>query len=88
MTQREISCEETKKHVHEFLQEELSEDELAAITDHIANCDHCEWEYDFEYTINNVVKMSCTEDSADEIAARIVEKIRSMDLNDIKHEDQ
>ena len=82
---REISCEETKQHVHEYLQRELSEDELEAITAHIANCDHCEWEYDFENTLSTVIKVSCTEATPEEIAQRIISKIRSIDLNDIKH---
>ena len=85
MTEREMNCEETKKHVHEYLQKELTEEELDAITAHIANCDHCEWEYDFESVLSNVIKVSCSETPADEIAERIIEKIRSIDLNDIQH---
>ena len=85
MTENVMNCEETKRHVHEYLQNELSEDELNAITAHIANCDHCEWEYDFEAALNRTIKMSCTETPAEEIAQKILERIRSIDLNDIEH---
>jgi len=85
MAEREMNCEETKLHVHEYLQNELSEVELEAITAHIANCDHCEWEYDFEAALTDVVKVSCSETPADEIAEKILAKLRSIDLNDIKH---
>ena len=85
MAELEMNCEETKKHVHEFLQKELSEEELDAITNHIANCDHCEWEYDFEAALTNVVKVSCSETPADEIAEKILAKLRSIDLTDIQH---
>lgn len=85
MSQREMNCEETKKHVHEYLQKELTEDELDAITAHIANCDQCEWEYDFESAVNNVIQLRCSETPADEIAEKILQRIRSIDLNDIQH---
>ena len=85
MSQREMNCEETKKHVHEYLQKELTEGELDAITAHIANCDHCEWEYDFESVLNRVIKISCSDAPPEEIAKRVLEKIRTIDLNDIKH---
>lgn len=85
MAELEMNCEATKKHVHEFLQKELSDQELDAITAHIANCDHCEWEYDFEAALTDVVKVSCSETPADEIADKILAKLRSIDLSDIKH---
>jgi len=85
MAELEMNCEATKKHVHEFLQKELTVQELDAITAHIANCDHCEWEYDFESALTDVVKVSCCETPAAEIAEKVLAKLRSIDLNDIKH---
>lgn len=85
MTEHIVDCEQAKKHVHDYLQRELTEAELDAITAHIANCDHCEWEYDFESVLNRVIKVSCNEAPPEEIAERILAKIRSIDLNDIKH---
>lgn len=85
MNEREMNCEETKKHVHEYLQRELTEQELDDITAHIANCDHCEWEYNFESTLSNVIKVSCSEAPPEEIAEKILAKIREIDLKDIQH---
>ena len=39
----EFDCEETKRHVHEYLHNELSDQELQDITAHLANCDSCEF---------------------------------------------
>lgn len=74
----EIDCQETKKHVHEFLQQELSDQEMADITDHLANCDSCESDYDFEVMFNQVIQRSCTEAPPQELADRILLKIREV----------
>lgn len=55
----EIDCQETKKHVHEYLHNELSELELQEITAHLANCDSCEADYDLEDTINKKIEQHC-----------------------------
>ena len=57
----EFDCEETKRHVHEYLHNELSEQELNDITGHLANCDSCEGDYDVENTINNAVSRACAD---------------------------
>ena len=41
----EMTCQEIKQHVHEYLSNELSAADLAYITEHIANCDSCDAEY-------------------------------------------
>ena len=74
----EIDCQETKKHVHEFLQQELSDQEMADITDHLANCDSCESDYDFEVMFNQVIQRSCTEAPPEELAHRIHDRIRKL----------
>lgn len=74
----EFDCQETKRHVHEFLQEELSDQEMADITSHLANCDSCEEDYDFEVLFNQVIKRSCEEAPPQELADRILGKIRDV----------
>lgn len=54
-----FDCQETKKHVHEYLHNELSENELDEITAHLANCDSCEADYDLESTINKKIEENC-----------------------------
>ena len=63
----EIDCQETKKHVHEYLHNELSEQELQDITSHLANCDSCEADYDLESTINNKIEQHCAEVPSEEL---------------------
>jgi len=80
-----INCEETKRQVHEFLHNELSDQEVKDITDHIANCDSCENDYDFEVLFNNVIKRSCDEAPPEELAQRIINRIRAIDSGRLDH---
>ena len=79
----EIDCQETKRHVHEFIHNELTEAEMGEITAHIANCDSCEADYDFEVLFSQVIKRSCTEAPPQELADRILSKLR--DILDENH---
>ena len=74
----EFDCQETKRHVHEYLHSELSEQEIADITAHLANCDSCESDYDLENTINGVVERNCSEVPPQELADSIMARIRSI----------
>ena len=74
----EIDCQETKSHVHEFLHNELSSQEMQDITDHLANCDSCEADYDFEVVFNQVIVNACDEAPPQELADRILGKIRQI----------
>ncbi|MEO0027906.1 MAG: hypothetical protein RLZZ258_564 [Actinomycetota bacterium] len=77
----EIDCQETKRHVHEYLHNELSDQELDDITAHLANCDSCETDYDLETLINGAIKQSCTEDVPQELAERVLAEIRRIQAN-------
>lgn len=81
----EINCEETKRQVNEYLHNELSAQEVQDITAHIANCDSCETDYDFEVLFNNVIKRSCDEAPPQELAQRIIDRIRAIDSGRIEH---
>lgn len=72
----EIDCEETKRHVHEYLHNELSEAEISDITAHLANCDSCEGDYDVENTLNNVINRACADLPPAELESAIMERIR------------
>jgi anti-sigma factor (TIGR02949 family) len=74
----EFDCQETKRHVHEYLHNELSEQELADITSHLANCDSCETDYDLENTINGVIEQHCSEVPPQELADSIMGRIRAI----------
>lgn len=74
----EFDCQETKRHVHEYLHNELSEQELDDITAHLANCDSCESDYDLENTINGVIERNCSEVAPDQLADSIMARIRAI----------
>lgn len=73
-----FDCEETKRHVHEYLHNELSQEELDEITAHIANCDSCEGDYDVENALNNAIARACGEMPSEELADRIMGRIRDI----------
>ncbi|MEY4000489.1 MAG: hypothetical protein RLZZ626_844 [Actinomycetota bacterium] len=84
----EVNCEETKRQVHEYLHSALSKEEIDNITDHIANCDSCESDYDFEHLFNKVVKRACDEAPPAELAERILSRLKGLinDAGEVAHE--
>ena len=78
----EFDCQETKRHVHEYLHNELSEQELVEITAHLANCDSCESDYDLENTINGVIEQHCSEVPPQQLADTIMNRIRAIQAGD------
>ena len=69
-------CQQSKKRVQEYLKNELTESEMDAITAHVASCEQCESEYDFEVLFNSVIQRSCSEAPPEELAERVLQKIR------------
>ena len=79
----EFDCEETKRHVHEYLHNELSDDEIKDITAHLANCDSCEGDYDMEHLFNSVIQRSCDEAPPQELAQRVLDRIRNINAGQV-----
>lgn len=80
----DINCEETKRHVHEFLHSELAEAEITEITAHLANCDSCEKHYDVEVILNQVIQRSCSEEAPADLADKVMARIRDIQRS-IRH---
>ena len=78
----EMNCEETKRHVHEYLHSELNSDEIDLITAHLANCDSCEGDYDMEHLFNSVIQRSCDEAPASKLAERVMQRLREIQDHD------
>lgn len=74
----EFDCEETKRHVHEFLHQELAETEIADVTRHLANCDSCEGDYDVENVLNNLISRACADLPPQDLADRILLRVRDI----------
>ena len=79
---KQVDCEDVKRNVHEFLHSELHEDQLEVITSHIANCDSCEEHYDIEIVFNQVIQRSCDEAPAEELAERVMKRLREIQDHD------
>ena len=79
---KQVDCEDAKRNVHEFLHSELHEDQLEVITAHIANCDSCEEHYDIEIVFNQVIQRSCDEAPAEELAERVMKRLREIQDHD------
>ena len=79
MADEYFDCEDTKQRVHEFLQNELTDEDIERIVAHLANCEHCEHHFEFESAFNHVVKDSCQEAEPEELANRILNNIRNLD---------
>lgn len=79
---KQVDCEDVKRNVHEFLHSELHEDQLDVITAHIANCDSCEEHYDIEIVFNRVIQRSCDEAPAEELAERVMKRLREIQDHD------
>ena len=80
----EMNCEETKRHVHEYLHSELDSEEVELITAHLANCDSCEGDYDVENVLNNVISRACADVPPQELADSIMNRIRDIQ-NGVAH---
>ena len=54
--QRGMSCEQAYREVYQFLDRELSDEELAAVRQHLDNCPPCAHLFQFEGTIVRYVR--------------------------------
>lgn len=79
---KQVDCEEVKRSVHEFLHAEIATDQQEDITSHLANCDSCEEHYDIEIVFNQVIQRSCDEVPAEELAQRVMQRLREVQDHD------
>jgi anti-sigma factor (TIGR02949 family) len=79
---KQVDCEDVKRNVHEYLHSAMVESELEVITAHIANCDSCEQHYDIEVVFNQVIQRSCDEAPTEELAERVMRRLREAQDHD------
>lgn len=79
---KQLDCDEVKRSVHEYLHSAMHEQELDAVTAHLANCDSCEQHYDIEIVFNQVIQRSCDEAPASELAERVMQRLREIQDHD------
>jgi anti-sigma factor (TIGR02949 family) len=79
---KQLDCDEVKRSVHEYLHSAMHEQELDAVTAHLANCDSCEQHYDIEIVFNQVIQRSCDEAPTSELAERVMQRLREIQDHD------
>ena len=67
------NCDETLRVLYEFLDRELSPDELAEVQRHLDACPPCKDRFMFEADVLRLVRRSCREVSA---PPQLVERVR------------
>jgi anti-sigma factor (TIGR02949 family) len=77
-----VDCEEVKRNVHEFLHAQMQSDQQEDVTAHLANCESCEEHYDIEVVFNQVIQRSCDEAPAEELAQRVMQRLREVQDHD------
>jgi anti-sigma factor (TIGR02949 family) len=73
-----IDCAECQEQVHEYLHREVNDDIAAAITTHVANCDHCDDLYSTEDKLNKVIRESCETETPEQVIAKIRQHIAEL----------
>jgi mycothiol system anti-sigma-R factor len=60
----------------------MQTDQQEDITAHLANCESCEEHYDIEVVFNQVIQRSCDEAPAEELAQRVMQRLREVQDHD------
>ncbi|MDR6892740.1 mycothiol system anti-sigma-R factor [Falsarthrobacter nasiphocae] len=69
-------CEDSRlQRIYEYLDGELSEEDLAAVKDHLDACPDCASQHDLECVIRAAVKRSCEEAAPTSLKDRIIASI-------------
>ena len=59
--QKKFNCDEVEKRVKAYLDNELSEEELLIIQDHLSYCLPCDKKLEFEQKLKEIIKHKATE---------------------------
>lgn len=83
-----MSCIDTMKYLHEFVDRELNEPHYFIIQKHLDDCDECRQRYEFEKSVRSLVKAYCTNITAPAyLQNKILTRLSSLDIDidDTKH---
>jgi mycothiol system anti-sigma-R factor len=73
-------CAEFLDRIVYFIDNELDEADCSAVRVHLDSCNPCLEKYDLQRTVKSVVARSCTEVAPDELRARVLFKIREVQI--------
>ncbi len=69
-------CSEVLHHIYEYLDGEMSPEDVARVAQHLEECRPCLAEHDLDAAVKKVVRRACTEDVApDYLRMRITRSI-------------
>ena len=73
-----LTCEETFRRLDDFLDRELSPEEMKRVQEHLDTCDACTQEFAFEASVLSAVRAKLQRIAApDDLLARITRRIAS-----------
>lgn len=73
----DCGCEKAKAELEEYLHRELSEQDFADITDHLAHCDDCTGEHLVGLTLTQKMQKACQEKAPEDLRAAILAKLEN-----------
>ena len=68
-------CSATLKHLYEFLDRELSPEQLRTIQEHLNACPECADVKDFELMIREKMRSSCAQQAPEQLKARLLQDV-------------
>jgi anti-sigma factor (TIGR02949 family) len=71
----DCGCDKAKAELEEYLHRELSNQDFADVTDHLATCEDCSDEHLIGITLTAKVQKACREKAPEELRASILERL-------------
>ena len=69
-------CSATLKHLYEFLDRELSPEQLRTVQTHLDACPDCADVKDFELMIREKMRSSCAQQAPEQLKARLLQDVQ------------
>lgn len=69
-------CSSTLKHLYEFLDGELSPEQLRTIQGHLTGCPECADVKDFELMVREKMRSSCAQQAPKQLKARLLQDVQ------------
>jgi len=73
----DCGCEKAKAELEEYLHRELSHEDFANVTDHLATCTDCAAEHLIGITLTAKVQKVCQEKAPEELRAAVLSSLSS-----------
>lgn len=73
-------CADFLERIVYFLDNELDEADCAVVRMHLDTCNLCLEKYDLQRTVKSVVARSCSESAPDDLRARVMMRVREVQI--------